>query len=129
MSAMQRNKGKSGERELAGILAELTGYNVRRRVRNDELDSDLVGIPGWSIECKRHKSATHSDISGWWEQAVAQAAKEQALPVLFYRLDRQEWRAVFHCGSVINSAEFWRGYDWTFTGSPQAWVAVMREGM
>lgn len=129
MSAMQRNKGKSGERELAGILAELTGYNVRRRVRNDELDSDLVGIPGWSIECKRHKAATHSDIAGWWEQAVAQAAKEQALPVLFYRLDRQEWRAVFHCGAVIDSGEFWRGYDWTFTSTPKAWVAVMRERM
>lgn len=129
MSAMQRTKGADGEREIAGILAEETGYHIRRRVRNDKGDSDLTGIPGWSIEVKRHKDASHGDIAKWWEQAVAQAAKEQAYPVLFYRADRQPWRAVFHVGMVLASGDLWRGYDWTLTTSPKAWAAVMRESV
>jgi hypothetical protein len=46
MSAMQRNKGKTGEREVAAIVRELTGWDVRRRVRQHDGDSDLEGVPG-----------------------------------------------------------------------------------
>lgn len=48
MSAMQRNKGKAGERELTGLLRDLTGWDVQRRVRQHDGDSDLVGVPGWA---------------------------------------------------------------------------------
>ena len=105
---MQRSKGKSGEREIAGILRDLTGWDVQRRVRQHDGDSDLVGIPGWSAEVKRHKAAGRGQIGAWWRQTVEQATtlatgdengskrvfELPKLPVLFYRLDRADWRAV-----------------------------------
>lgn len=127
MSAMQRNKGKGGEREAAALVRELTGWDVRRRVRQHDGDSDLEGVPGWTVEVKRHASATRSTFAGWWAQAVAQAG--DALPVLLYRLDRGEWRAVWPVAVHLaqQSGEMWRGYEWTCDTSLQAWAAVARE--
>ncbi|MEY3899318.1 MAG: hypothetical protein RI962_473 [Pseudomonadota bacterium] len=34
MGRMQRRKGQVGEREAAALIAEHTGWEVRRRVRN-----------------------------------------------------------------------------------------------
>ena len=65
---MSRTKGAAGERELAAALRELTGWDIRRRVRQHDGDSDLEGVPGWSIEVKRLAdptwNATKRDISG-----------------------------------------------------------------
>lgn len=102
MGALSRNKGKAGERELARLLSELTGYDVRRRVRQHDGDSDLVGIPGWSIEAKRYSSASAADLARWWQQAAAQAAADGALPLLCWRADRMRdwrfhWPAGLHC--------------------------------
>lgn len=129
MSASQRNKGKAGERELAAAIREATGWDVRRRVRQHDGDSDLEGVPGWSVESKRHKEAQRGDIRAWWAQTVAQAERAKALPVLFYRRDRDEWRAVWpvSVGCVTQSAEMWTGYQWTVEGSVMAWAAVARE--
>ena len=56
MGRAQREKGKRGEREVAALIRDLLGYEVRRRVRQHDGDSDLVGVPGWSIEVKRRVS-------------------------------------------------------------------------
>ena len=40
MSAMQRNKGKAGEREAAELVREHTGWDVRRRHLSDGLRAD-----------------------------------------------------------------------------------------
>lgn len=64
MSAMSNRKGKVGERELAGIIRDITGWPAQRRVRQNEGDSDIEGIPGWSVESKRHKTALRSEIAG-----------------------------------------------------------------
>ena len=127
MSAMQRTKGASGEREIAAIIRDLTGFEVNRRVRNHEGDSDLTGIPGWSVEVKRHKKADRADIAKWWAQTVRQANGE--LPVLFFRRDRDIWRAVWPVAAALTSqhAEMWSRYEWTCEGSVDAWAAVMRE--
>jgi Holliday junction resolvase len=93
MGQMSRAKGKSGEREIAALLRDLTGWNMRRRVRQYDGDSDLVGVPGWSIEVKRYGTASRADIARWWAQTVAQAATDR--PVLFYRQNRDDWRAVW----------------------------------
>ena len=96
MSASSRTKGQAGERELAALLSELTGFDVRRRVRQHDGDSDLEGIPGWSIECKRYATAKPGHVFGqWWPQALEQASATKTLPVLFYRLDRGFWTAVW----------------------------------
>lgn len=104
MSAMQRNKGKTGEREAAAMLALLTGLDVRRRVRQHDGDSDLEGIPNWSIEVKRYASATRSAMAGWWAQCCRQALATGQFPLLVYRLDGQrEWTCVWS-GALINKA-------------------------
>lgn len=129
MGAMQRTKGQTGEREAAALIRDLTGWDVRRRVRQHDGDSDLEGVPGWSVEIKRHASAGRADIRAWWAQAVAQAQRTGALPVLLYRRDRDQWRAVWpvavHLG--LQTTEMWTGYEWTVEGTPEAWAAVVRE--
>ena len=129
MGAMQRTKGQTGEREAAALIRDLTGWDVRRRVRQHDGDSDLEGVPGWSVEIKRHASASRGDIRAWWAQAVAQAQRTGALPVLLYRRDRDQWRAVWpvavHLG--LQTTEMWTGYEWTVEGTPEAWAAVVRE--
>lgn len=50
MGQMQRRKGQVGEREAAALIREHTGWEVTRRVRNAAGDSDLLGVPGWSVE-------------------------------------------------------------------------------
>ncbi|TDG02091.1 hypothetical protein E1N52_41620 [Paraburkholderia guartelaensis] len=129
MGAMQRRKGSSGEREIAALVRDLTGWDVRRRVRQHEGDSDIEGVPGWCGEVKRHARATRSDVRDWWEQAAHQAAAAGLLPVLFYRLDRDEWRAVWPVSALlpVPDAQTWRGYGLTVEGSIHAWAAVARE--
>lgn len=129
MSAMQREKGKRGEREVAALIRDLTGWDVQRRVRQHDGDSDLLGVPGWAVEVKRYAKATRSDIERWWLQAVAQAKPDILLPVLFFRLNRDDWRAVFpvSVGLVAQHAAMWEDYAFTVESSVQAWAAVARE--
>ena len=127
MGAHQRRKGSRGELDAAAAISELTGWEVTRRVRQHDGDSDLVGIPGWAVEVKRHKTATRGEVAGWWAQAVEQAKGQ--IPLLIYRKDRDEWRCVWPVavGLVSQGAEMWTDYAWTVEGSPQAWAAVARE--
>ncbi|HRN76601.1 hypothetical protein [Ottowia sp.] len=129
MAMMSRRKGKTGEREIANLLADLTGCDVRRRVRQHDGDSDLEGLTGWCVECKRHAKASRADIAAWWRQAVAQAEATGALPVLFFRVDRADWRAVWPLAVNLTEqrAAMWTGYEWTAEGSIEAWCAVYRE--
>jgi hypothetical protein len=122
-------KGKSGEREIATLVRDLTGWEVKRRVRQYEGDSDLEGVPGWSVEVKRYARAARADVRGWWEQAARQATAERLLPVLFYRQDRDEWRAVWPVAASLATqhAGMWGGYGWTVEGSIEAWAAVARD--
>ena len=95
MSKMSRTKGQVGEREVALELSRLTGQCIRRRVRNAAGDSDLEGLNGWSVEVKRHRSASRSDLHTWWDQTVRQA--QGLRPLLVYRQNRDEWRCVACC--------------------------------
>jgi len=127
MSAMQRTKGHAGERELAALLAELTGHDVRRRVRQHQGDSDLEGLPGWSVECKRYRSAAPCEVAGWWAQAASQAEQDGTRPVLFYRLDRHPWRCVWpadlHTGRRPVSVSF----DDTLVSDPLVWWRMCKD--
>lgn len=117
---MQRSKGASGERELADLLRELTGRDVKRRVRNHAGDADLDGLAGWSIECKRYRTAEPADLARWWRQAVDQAERSRAWPVLFYRLDRQGWRAVWPSAIHLGSTE-WGDFSEALVSDPATW--------
>ena len=129
MSLKSRNKGKAGEREIATLVRDLTGWAVRRRVRQHEGDSDLEGVPGWSVEVKRYARAGRADVRAWWDQAARQATAVGQTPVLFWRQDRDEWRAVSPVAAslAVQHAEGWHGYGWTVEGSIEAWAAVARD--
>ena len=129
MSAMQRNKGKAGEREIAALVRDLTGWDVRRRVRQHGGDSDLEGVPGWSVEVKRHRTATRGEMAVWWGQTTAQAGT--LLPVLFYRADRADWRAVWPLAVLLHDqrADCWQGFDWTADTGIEAWAAAARNAL
>ena len=129
MSAMPYAKSQAGARELAAILRALTGCDVRREARQNEWECGLEGVPGWSLEVKRQAVAERADIARWWTQASAQARKVVRLPVLFYRADRDQWRAVWPLAAHLRtqSVERWNAYAWTVEGSPEAWAAAARE--
>jgi len=82
-------------------------------------------MPGWSVEVKRHASAKRADIRTWWEQAEAQAKSSGLLPVLFFRANRDEWRAVWPVGTLVE-ADPWTG---TMDGRRilSAWSTIARE--
>jgi hypothetical protein len=131
MTGMSRRKGAVGERELAHELAELTGWMIRRRVRQHEGDSDLEGLRGWSIEVKRRASARPGDVAAWWRQAFEQGQRAGAIPVLFTRVDRQAWRAHFPLAVLVGAdwAAWGPGAQFLLEGSLECWAAVARELM
>ena len=96
MSAMQRRKGQSGERELFALLSDELGFTVRRNVdQARQGGADGLDIPGWAVEAKRQETLS---IPAWWAQAERQA--EGRRPVLFYRVSRKPWRAVLDLHDV-----------------------------
>lgn len=83
-----REKGKSGERELAKVLIS-HGYDTRRGQQycGANGDADVVGLPGIHIECKRVERLNLYD-------AMAQAthdAKENEIPAVFHRKNHCKW--------------------------------------
>ncbi|WP_291939646.1 hypothetical protein [Limnohabitans sp.] len=124
MAGASRNKGKTGEREAAAVLAQVTGYDVRRRVRQHEGDSDLEGVTGWSIEVKRHACAPAAKLADWWAQAVTQAERTDCLPLLMYRADRGGWRCVWPADLHTDRLSAPDGMAHTLSATPATWWAM-----
>ena len=126
--SLSRTKGQTGEREVAAIIRELSGCDVRRRVRQHAGDADLEGLPGWSVEVKRHAQTPPGMLALWWAQTVRQAGDTKALPVLFYRADRAAWRCVWPadlCASPRPHA-IRPGYAHTLDALPEVWWPMAR---
>lgn len=121
-----RRKGGDGEREVARLIRDLTGWDVRRRVRNHASDSDLTGVPNWSLEVKNCAGAKLGDVRAWWLQAVLQAQPGGCIPVLIYKRQPGEWRAVWP--GEIYAPDSWNvAHAYAHEGSLEAWAAVARE--
>ena len=104
MSKASRDKGKRGERELAGKLREY-GYNCRRgqQYAGANGDADVVGLPGIHIECKR---VERLDLYGAVQQAHSDSRPAE-IPAVMHR--RNKWEA--------SQDEFARTYpDTQYTG-------------
>lgn len=89
---MQRRKGADGERELVRLLRDHLGVEPVRNLnqsRDGGYDLFIMGIQDIALEVKR---AAAPRLASWWAQAVEQAGDH--IPVLAYRLDRQEWRFI-----------------------------------
>lgn len=100
-----RNKGANGERELANYIREMWGYDVHRgKVFYGE--SDVVGLDGIHIECKRVEKL---NIHRAMEQAVEEAKKrEDGLPAVFHRKDRSEWLVTMRLDDWIDLYGAWK---------------------
>lgn len=88
MGKAEREKGKRGERELAGILRDY-GYDCRRgqQFSGKNGDADVVGLPGIHIECKR---VERLNLDNAMEQAKRDVRPGE-IPAVFHRKDRGEW--------------------------------------
>lgn len=83
-----RNKGKRSELELAAILRDVYGYDVRRG-HVFEHEPDLVGLAGIHAEVKR---VERLNLSAAMQQAAADSEKRKdGLPAVFHRKDREDW--------------------------------------
>ena len=83
-----KQKGSAGERELSNKLKEY-GFDTRRSQQycGANGDSDVVGIDGLHIECKRVERLNVSDAM---KQAVSDA-KSGNVPIVMHRKNREEW--------------------------------------
>lgn len=88
MGKMQRNKGKRGERELAGILRDYD-YDCRRGQQfcGANGNADVVGLPGIHIESKRTERLNLYDALA----QVTRDASKGEIPVIFHRRNNCEW--------------------------------------
>ena len=119
-----RTKGKAGELELAHILKEELRLDVRRNWTAQSAEAghaDLVGIPGWSVECKRARAPR---LKEWWQQAVTQSVKAGTKPVLIWRLDRSEWQAMCSVHELRDDL----GHDQVILKLP-TWCALVRRDL
>lgn len=83
-----RNKGATGEREVADILRGY-GYKARRgqQYSGANGDADVVGLPGIHIEVKRREKLNIYD-------AIDQSKRDrkpEELPAVFHRKNHCEW--------------------------------------
>ncbi len=86
-----REKGKRGEREIAGILREHGYLEARRGVQYSGRTgaADVIGLPGWHIEVKR---VENFNLIAAAEQAERDAQAGERW-VVFYRPSRKPWLA------------------------------------
>lgn len=125
MGAMQRRKGAQAERDVCALIRDLLGVDARRRVRQHEADSDVLGLPGFAIEVKNQRALC---IPAWWRQTVEQAGND--VPILIYRWCgkwRVRWPIALAMG--VPAPYQWTGLQWTADTTAEAWAAVMREHM
>ncbi|MBX6334209.1 hypothetical protein IRY61_02605 [Candidatus Saccharibacteria bacterium] len=125
MTRLSREKGKRGEREVVSIIHDLLGVNASRRVRQHDGDSDVIGVPGWSIEVKRRAVVTEGMKRQWWDQACVQANDDER-PCVWYRANRSGWRVIWSVSECL-SGSYWGGWEYCVESSPEAWAAVVRE--
>lgn len=95
MGKMQREKGKRGERELAGILRE-HGFDSRRGQQYSGIngDADVVGLPGIHVEVKRVERLSISEAM----KQSQRDARPGELPAVFHRRNREEWLVTMPLG-------------------------------
>jgi Holliday junction resolvase len=93
----KRNKGAAGERELAGILKDNLGFEVKRNLGQARDGADDITIQKFRIEVKRQERL---QVDKWSEQ-VELCSKSGEIPVLAYRRNGQPWRVCLRLDDFI----------------------------
>lgn len=96
MTGTAKTKGDRAERELAAILADLTGYPVRRMLGAGRLDDvgDMDGIPGVVIQAADWRDKVRAIRQKPLEAELQRENAKAALAVTAIRLHGGEWRMV-----------------------------------
>lgn len=127
MGKLSRTKGASGEREFINLLKDYLGdIDIKRNLNQYQQsnESDIKGFDDFAIEVKRCKSAS---LNSWWSQAERQAQAVNKVPVLAYRLDRQQWRVRVPMYLAYQIPG--HGIEWTAEIGVEAFCAIVRESM
>mgnify|MGYP003668964502 CR=1 FL=1 len=82
-----RQKGAAFERTCANMLFDITGLEAKRDLEQYRASDhgDLIGVPGWTVECKRYANGVTWKPS-WWEQCLSAANAAGNQPVPFLRI-------------------------------------------
>lgn len=114
-----RNKGRRGEQEVATMLRgtvdeayEEIGTTHEIEIKRNLMQwggksrstsqSDITGLEWLSIEVKRVENELPSGLKSWWEQCKSQARRDQ-IPVLFHRMNDQEWKVRLVLETIIGA--------------------------
>jgi Holliday junction resolvase len=126
MSIPARRKGRTAEQELVRELRDLLGEGIARNLdQARDGGCDILGISGWSAECKRQERL---ELPAWWAQTLQQAEQAGGKPVLLYRQSRRPWRAVLALTDVARGFEAHpRLLEFTAEMSLAAFAALVRE--
>lgn len=102
-----RQKGAEGEREVIRMLGPIVkqvlvdleypaeivskAFEVIQRNQNQSAvgGCDLNNVFGIAIEVKRQETL---QLTTWWNQTVTSAERNNELPLLIYRKNRQQWK-------------------------------------
>ena len=94
-----RTKGHNFERLICNkineqmIEADLP-YTVSRNLdQTRDGGSDILGLPNYTIECKRYAKGCRPQ-KAWWDQVTTAAAGE-TIPLLVYKFDRSPVEVMF----------------------------------
>jgi hypothetical protein len=104
MSAMQRTKGASYEREVVNELKDLLGPVVRRCWERASDKGHDIDLPGFAPELKRY--ARIGKVYQWMAQAEAQAGllNPMPMPIVICRADREESLVIMRLEDFVELA-------------------------
>lgn len=87
-----KQKGASGERELANLLKQQGYPEARRSVQYNGMlgGADVVGVKGLHIECKRAQ-AVRDEL---YIQQAERDSKAGDIPIVMYRRNGEQWKAL-----------------------------------
>jgi len=127
-----RAKGATAEREFIKELSEFLGDALTEPMKRNLEQTrkgghDIVGLDGFAIEIKRYRRVKEGDIVRFWEQAVEQAKRVGAEPVLAYREDFCSWRVRIPWGFMMPEIGWDEDVDFTLELSLKAFATIVRE--
>lgn len=127
-----RAKGAQAERSFIKELSEHLGDALTQPLKRNLEQTrngghDIEGLDGWAIEIKRYRVIKEADINRFWGQAVDQAKRIGATPVLAYREDFRSWRVRVPMGFM--NAEWNADVDFTIEVSLVAFATIVRESL